>query len=253
MGHSVEYSELTLGAADGTNEDAVAHWRCADDFVLAIADGVGEHSAGHVASAMALEVLARELTSSQPGWTMSTRIRRAVQAANLEIYQKGIAVPELRRMATTLTVTAIEGRTLLAAHVGDCRLYLHRQGRLTQLTKDHTRAWEDPLAPAGDGHRSRPGAPSRSLGHDLVISIDFLTMELSAGDQLLQCSDGVHGALAEEELCELIQAHPPEAACRAIVRRAREVDAGDDASAQLVRIAALATADAARPWWRLGF
>jgi serine/threonine protein phosphatase PrpC len=85
-----------------------------------------------------------------------------------------------------------------------------------------------------------------------VVSIDFLTMELALGDRLLQCSDGVHAALEEEELRELIEAHPPEAACHAIVRRAHEVDAGDDASAQLVRIAALAPAPAARPWWRFG-
>jgi len=250
MGHTVEYSELTLGAVDGANEDAVAHWWCDDDLVLAVADGVGEHSAGHVASGMALDILGRELSTPRPDWPLSTRVRRAVQAANLEVYQKGVTVPELRRMATTLTVTAIDGRTLLAAHVGDCRLYLYRQARLTQLTKDHTRAWEDPLAPALDGNGSRPRALSRGLGHELVVSIDFLTMELAAGDLLLQCSDGVHAALREEELRELIEAHPTEAACHAIVRRAHEVDAGDDASAQLVRIAALAPAQAARSWWR---
>jgi PPM family protein phosphatase len=248
MGHTVEYSELTLGAVDGVNEDAVAHWWRDDDLVLAVADGVGERSAGHVASAMAIDVLGRELSTPRPEWPLGTRVRRAVQAANLEVYQKGIAVPELRRMATTLTVTAIEGRTLLAAHVGDCRLLLYRQGRLTQLTKDHTRAWEDPLAPAVGANGSR--ALSRSLGHELVVSIDFLTMELSAGDLLLQCSDGVHAALDEDELRELLEAHPTEAACHAIVRRAHEVDAGDDASAQLVRVAALAPAQAARSWWR---
>jgi protein phosphatase len=253
MSHTVEYSELTLGAVDGANEDAVAHWWCEDNLVLAIADGVGDRSAGHVASAMALDILGRELTAPRPDWPLGKRIRRGVQTANLEVYQKGVTVPELRRMATTLTVTAIEGRTLLAAHVGDCRLFLCRQGRLTQLTKDHTRAWEDPLAPAGDGDGPRPGALSRSLGHELVVSIDFLTMELSAGDQLLQCSDGVHAALDEDELRELIEAHPPEAACHAIVRRAHEVDAGDDASVQLVRIAALAPTPAPRSWWRLGF
>jgi len=185
---------------------------------------------------------------------MPKRLRRAVQAANLEVYQKGVTVPELRRMATTLTVTAIEGRSLLAAHVGDCRLLLYRQGKLTQLTKDHTRAWEDPLAAAVNGSRNgaRHAALSRSLGHELVVSIDFLTMEVAVDDRLLQCSDGVHGALAEEELQELLEAHPSEAACQAIVRRAREVDAGDDASAQLVRVASLSTPEAARPWWRLG-
>ena len=255
MSDPVEYAELTLGAVDGANEDAVAHWRCGDNFVLAIADGVGEHSAGHVASAMALEVVGRELSTSPAQWPMAKRLRRAVQAANLEVYQKGVTIPELRRMATTLTVTAIEGRTLLAAHVGDCRLFLSRQGRLTQLTKDHTRAWEDPLAGGvnGSGNGTRHGALSRSLGHELVVSIDFLTMDLALDDRLLQCSDGVHRALAEEELQELMEAHPPEAACQAIVRRAHEVDAGDDASAQLVRIAGLAALPSARPWWRFGF
>lgn len=252
MGDIVEYAELTLGAVDGVNEDAVAHWRYGDDLVLAIADGVGDRSAGHVASAMALEVVERELASSSPDWTLAKRLRRAVQGANLEIYQKGVAVPELRRMATTLTLTAIEGRTLLAAHVGDCRLLLYRQGQLTQLTKDHTRGWEDPLAPAINGTRNGARhALARSLGHELVVSIDFLTMELASGDRLLQCSDGVHGALAEEEIQELLEAHPPEAACQAIVRRAREVDAGDDVSAQLVQISLLAAPS--RPWWRFGF
>jgi serine/threonine protein phosphatase PrpC len=78
-------------------------------------------------------------------------------------------------------------------------------------------------------------------------------MELAAGDRLLQCSDGVHGTLAEDELLELLEAHPPEAACQAIVRRAREVDAGDDASAQLVRLAGVAPPPPTRPWWRFGF
>ena len=256
MSDTVEYAELTLGAVDGANEDAVAHWRSGGDLVLALADGVGEHSAGQVASATALEVVGRELSAAPREWPMAKRLRRAVQAANLEVYQKGVTVPELRRMATTLTITAIEGGTLLAAHVGDCRLLLHRHRRLTQLTKDHTRAWEDPLtARAANGARngSRHAALSRSLGHELVVSIDFLTMELAPGDGLLQCSDGVHGALSEEELLELLEAHPPEAACHAIVRRAHEVDAGDDASAQLVRVTTLAARAPVRPWWRFGF
>jgi protein phosphatase len=252
MSDTLEYAELTLGAVEGANEDAVAHWRSAGDLVLAIADGVGDRSAGQAASATALEVVGRELSAAPPDWPMSKRLRRAVQAANLEVYQKGVAVPELRRMATTLTVTAIDGSALLAAHVGDCRLFLYRDGRLTQLTKDHTRAWEDPLSVDGARNGSRHATLSRSLGHELIVSIDFLTMELAAGDRLLQCSDGVHGALGEDELLELLEAHPPEAACHAIVRRAREVDAGDDASAQLVRIAALAAPPPARPWWRFG-
>src|SRR5262245_48968318 len=97
MSAALEYAELSLGAVDGANEDAVAHWQCGQSLVLAIADGVGERSAGHVASATALEVLGRELTSSPPDWPMTRRLRRAVQAANIEVYQKGVTVPELCR------------------------------------------------------------------------------------------------------------------------------------------------------------
>jgi protein phosphatase len=253
MTDTVEYAELTLGAVDGANEDAVAHWWIDDTLVLGLADGVGDRLAGQVASATALGVVGRELSVLPSEWTLAKRLRRAVQAANLEIHQKGFTVPELRRMATTLTLTAIDGPTLLAAHVGDCRLLLYRHGQLTQLTKDHTRAWEDTLGLAASGptNGARPATLSRSLGHELVVSIDFLTMELASGDRLLQCSDGVHGALSEEEIRELLEAHPAEAACQAIVRRAHEVDAGDDASAQVVRIAGLASP--ARPWWRFGF
>ena len=75
MGHTVEFSELTQGAIAGANEDAVAHWWCDEDLILAVADGVGERSAGHVASAMALDVVGRELSTPRPDWTLSTRVR----------------------------------------------------------------------------------------------------------------------------------------------------------------------------------
>ena len=145
-----------------------------------------------------------ELSASPPDWPTAKRLRRAVQAANLEVYQKGVTVPELRRMATTLTVTAIEGRMLLAAHVGDCRLLLDRERRLTQLTKDHTRAWQDPLAPPTKGSRngSRDATLCRSLGHELVVSIDFLTMELAPGDRLVQCGFETRTADAQHDMLD---------------------------------------------------
>jgi protein phosphatase len=247
---TLDYAELSLGAGE-PNEDALGHWRRDGTLVFAIADGVTDRRAGHVASVLAVEVLGSELLAAPGAWPLEKRLRRAVQAANVAVYQKGVTVPELRRMATTLTVTAVEGRRLVAAHVGDCRLLLSRAGRLTQLTKDHTRAWDDPHAPLDVSRNGRRRmAPSRSLGHELVVAVDVLRMELVPGDRLLQCSDGVHGALAEGELQELLDAHPLRVACHAIVRRAHERDTGGDASAQAVGIGALPPPP--RPWWRLG-
>src|SRR2546430_13182218 len=77
-----------------------------------------------------------------PGsWAVAKRLRRAVQEANLELYNKALAVPELRGMGTTLTASAVVGGTLVAAHIGDCPLFLSRAGSLDRPTTDNTWAW----------------------------------------------------------------------------------------------------------------
>jgi protein phosphatase len=175
-----------------------------------------------------------------------------VQAANIELYQKAIAVPELAGMGTTLTATAIAGATLLAAHVGDCRLLLLRERTLTQLTKDHTWVWAH--LPGVEAHEYAHGQPRRyslprCLGHELILSVDLLSMELSEGDVIVQASDGLHAALSEVEIRELLLAHPPEAACQALVRRACEEDGRDDVSVQVAAVRHVPAQP--RAWWRL--
>lgn len=252
----IDFFELTeAGHAATANQDAVGHWPCNDGLLFAVADGIGEQQAGEVASGLALEVMAREMASSPDDWPVLKRLRRAVQAANVEIYQKGLAVPELARMGTTLTATAIVGPSLVAAHVGDCRLCLFREGHLIQLTKDHTWAWDEMsfgrLSSAAAHQHPRRHELSRRLGHELIVPVDLLTMALRAGDVLAHMSDGVHQALEEGEIAELLEGHPPEAACRAIARRAREAESGGNVSVQVARVETLPTS-AARPWWRLG-
>jgi serine/threonine protein phosphatase PrpC len=91
----------------------------------------------------------------------------------------------------------------------------------------------------------------RCLGHELIVSVDLLSMDLRPDDVVVQCTDGIHAALAEADIKELLEAHPPQAACRALVRRARAADDADDASVQIAAVGAVA-APARRPWWRLG-
>src|SRR5437867_4315464 len=137
----------------------------------------------------------------------------------------------------------------------DCRLFLGRDGRLTQLTKDHTWVGEQVqyglLSPEDARSHPRRSMLTRSLGRELIVGIDVLSMELRAGDVLVQCSDGIHVPLREEEVAELVAAHPPEAACRALVRRAREEGGEDNLSVQVAAIVSCPPT-AARPWWRLG-
>ena len=195
----IEFFQLTdVGCVREGNEDAVGHWPHEDGLLFAVADGLGGHAAGEVASALALEVLAREMDRAPGNWALTKRLRRAVQEANLELYNKAIVVPELRGMGTTLTASAVVGGTLVAAHVGDCRLFLWREGALTQLTKDHTWVWEQMqyglLSPEDARNHPRRNMLTRCLGRELIVGIDVLSMDLRPRDIIVQCSDGIHGA-----------------------------------------------------------
>ena len=255
----ITFFQLTdVGCVRDLNEDAVGHWPHEDGLLFAVADGLGGHAAGEVASALALEALAREMDRAPGSWPVGKRLRRSVQEVNLELYNKQLAVPELRGMGTTLTATAIVGSALVAAHVGDCRLFLLRDGELTQLTKDHSWVWEQMqygrLSVDAARVHPRRHVLTRSLGRELIVGIDVLTIDVRPGDVVVQCSDGVHVPIREAEMTKLVSEQPPEAACRALVRRAREEGGDDNLSVQVAAIVSCpdTPAPAARSWWRFG-
>jgi PPM family protein phosphatase len=144
---------------------------------------------------------------------------------------------------------------LVTAHVGDCRLYLMRNGSLTQMTKDHS--WVGEQVEYGiltaEEARTHPrrNVLSRCLGHELIVGIDVLTMTVQPGDVLLQCSDGVYTLLSESEMLAFLQAGGPDAACRAMIQRARDAGGDDNLSVQVAAVISCSP-DAPRPWWRLG-
>ena len=251
----IDLFQLTdVGRVREINEDAVGHWPHDDGIVLAVADGLGGEEAGEVASSLALEVLARELDRAPGSWPVAKRLRRAFQEANLEIYNKAIAVPELRGMGTTLTATALTGSTIVAAHVGDTRLYLKRENKLTQLTKDHTWVAEQVqyglLSVEQARQHPRRHVLTRCLGRELIVGIDVLTLPAQPGDVVLQCSDGLHGYFRDDELSGELGGSP-EAACTTLIERARERGGEDNLSAQIAVVIECAPTAPARPWWRL--
>jgi len=243
-----------VGTVRKENEDAVAYWPHEDGVVFAVADGLGGHSAGEVASNLALEVVGRELDRAPANWTVDKRLRRAIQEANIAIHQKGVTVPELRQMATTITSSAIVGNMLIAAHVGDCRLYLLREGQLTQLTKDHTWVAEQIeygiLSAEEARNHPKRSMVTRCLGPHLIVGIDILQKELQPRDVVLQCSDGVHAFLQDAEIAEILR-NPPRAACDTLIRRACEQGGNDNLSAQVAVVADIQTTAPAkgRSWW----
>jgi serine/threonine protein phosphatase PrpC len=254
---TVDFSQLTeTGPVRPGNEDSIGHWPHEDGLLFAVADGLGGHAAGEVASALALEVLAREMERAPGSWAVGKRLRRSAQEANLALHGKALAVPELSGMATTLTATVVLGPTLTTVHIGDTRLYLARGDTVTQLTKDHTWVAEQMqyglLSAQMARTHPRRGSLTRSLGTELIVGIDVLSLTLEPGDVLVQCSDGVHGLLEDAEIAAIARMEPPADACRRLVDRAIEAGSRDNLSVQVAVVTDCPPAPAARPWWRFG-
>ena len=228
----VQFAQRTsAGPLHAANEDAICCWPSDGEILLAIADGVGGHEDGAVASATALDSLLQTWGDTPPGGSPLKRVRRAVERANLAVYDAGQA-----RMRTTLTVTVFGPRTLTTAHVGDCRLLLFRDGTLLQLTADHNLAARSAQygLPSVTELPDDPGRRllTRCLGQDPYLRIDTLSLNLQPGDIYVQCSDGL-ATLSGAHIIRILVNHDPIAATELLIQRAREAGGSDDMSVQV--------------------
>ncbi len=215
------------------NEDSCASFvEGPENAIFAIADGVGGYEGGEVASAMAVEVTLKCYRESPPEWGPAKRLHRAFQNANIEIHNRTLAIPELRRMATTLTAVSIERGALNAAHVGDCRLYVVYGHAITQISKDHTMVADRVRMGLMSEARARTH-PERSVllrtvGRDLIVSVDRIAMTLSRGDTVVLCSDGLYNVLEDREIAEIARESTAAKACRELVDEANRRGTADN-------------------------
>ena len=230
-----------VGTQREGNEDSCGHLtEDENSLVFAVADGIGGYEGGEVASAMAVEVTLQGYRENPVNWGPAKRLYRAVQRANIEVHNKALSVPELRRMGTTLTAVAVENGMMFATHVGDCRLHLIRHGRITQITKDHTMVADRVrlgLMSVEDA-RQHPERSTllRSLGHDLIASVDRLTMPLIQNDCLILCSDGLHNVIEAREMELLTRGIDAEASCRVLIDEANRRGTADNLTCAVFRM-----------------
>jgi len=210
-------------------------------WLFALADGVGGHAQGEVASRAAVESLLAGFCASG-GELHTSLLPRLVQAANAQVYETGsTAGPEAAGMSTTLVACGLRFNRAVVAHVGDSRCYLLRSGRSTALTRDHTVASEQTrlglLSEKEAAEANTRHVLSRSLGSNLFVSVDISDHQLLRGDVLVLCSDGLHGAVTAEEMAHTV-AHTVDlkAAAGRLVALANERDGSDNVSVQLIRV-----------------
>jgi PPM family protein phosphatase len=187
-----------IGLVRQINEDSKWH----EPPLFAVADGMGGHSAGDVASAMAIEEISRELRRSDS-------LSSAVHAANRAIFDKASKNPELAGMGTTITALFTNDASAQIAHVGDSRAYLLHNGTLSRLTTDHTVVGR--LVQQGrlmqedaDRHPQRSYL-ERALGVDSDVEVDVHVLDFSPEDRVLLCSDGLFGMIDDDLILEILQ------------------------------------------------
>ncbi len=189
------------------NEDSLLAFP--EEGLMLVADGMGGHNAGEVASRLAVETVAAEVLPDLRGTVRAIgkeRLRRAVMAANRALFRAVETEPELAGMGTTIVAVLVRDHWLHFAHVGDSRLYRFRGGRLVQMTQDHSMLQEllNQGMFASVEEATEAGVPTsvltRGLGIEEGMEVDVGALPTKDGDLYLLCTDGLSGLISEEAL-----------------------------------------------------
>jgi serine/threonine protein phosphatase PrpC len=233
------FAGTDVGRTRSGNEDSYFCGRT----VFAVADGLGGHQGGEVASAAAVEPLAaldgREFADPAEA---AEALAGAIAEANSAILDQAAGNPGLWGMGTTVTAAALAGDHLQLAHVGDSRAYLLRDGSFDQVTTDHTVVGElvrrGRLTPAQAAVHPERSILTRAVGLDPRIPVDTPDpIDLRQGDQILLCSDGLTEAVPEPQIAELLTTNPDgDAACRALIDTANNAGGPDNITLIIIRV-----------------
>lgn len=226
-----------VGRVRKANEDA--YWHGGRLFM--VADGMGGHAAGEVASRVATETIRswRFPDATAPEEADRLAVKEALLAANRAVYDLALREPRFRGMGTTLTLALLAPSRATLGHVGDSRAYLIRDGRLLRLTEDHSLVAE--LVRSGSLSEEEASAHplrnllTRALGTAREVEVDVETIPLREGDGLLLCTDGLCGVLSEEELLRVVsEASDPQTAVARLLDAANAAGGPDNITAILV-------------------
>lgn len=241
-----------VGRVRKTNEDAFV--ADPDLRLFAVADGMGGHDAGEVASRLAIEAITafirRSASDTDFSWPYGldgslsfdgNRLRTAIYLANRRVFRAAETNDDYSGMGTTIVGLLVNGTQVAIGHVGDSRVYLLRNARIEQLTQDDSWAAtvlaHNPRARATDfaNHPMR-NVLTNALGAREQVDVHLAERTLEAGDLLLLCSDGLHSVLDDNALRRILDAQPDmDLAARELVERALDLGSRDNVTALLVR------------------
>ncbi|MDY6794829.1 MAG: Stp1/IreP family PP2C-type Ser/Thr phosphatase [Actinomycetota bacterium] len=250
----MRYSALTeTGKVRDNNEDSYH----VDERTFIVADGMGGHRAGEVASSAAIEEFLR-FEEANASLEPVDRMREGILAANRELYAQAMGDTSLEGMGTTFTAVLVEGEVFMG-HVGDSRAYLWRDGGLRLLTRDHSlverMVQEGRITRTEARNHPHRNIILRALGVSDQVQVDMRSYAAAPGDRLLLCSDGLTESLEDGEIARILCEFPDlDECCRALVDVANDRGGTDNITVVLVEFEEGDVIDGKQGkkggWWR---
>ncbi|MBF0543641.1 MAG: serine/threonine-protein phosphatase [Candidatus Riflebacteria bacterium] len=208
--------------------------------LFAVADGVGGHVSGEIASSLAVQSLQRDLSTWKEHELTKSTMETLVGDANQYLREHVKKNPQCEGMGTTLTTIAISSSKAIIGHIGDTRAYLLRNGKLEQITRDHTLVGEQirlgKLTP--DQAKVHPGRHilSRVMGPREFVSIDSFELNLMPGDLIVLLSDGITGLVSDEEIKNVLISNAFNKTASVLVQQANKAGGADNSTAVVIKI-----------------
>ncbi|MCR4430114.1 MAG: Stp1/IreP family PP2C-type Ser/Thr phosphatase [Tepidanaerobacteraceae bacterium] len=238
-------ARTSVGRVRSNNEDAFyvppANGSCCSLFI--VADGMGGHRGGEVASRMAVKEVSEYITTRFSDDLDEDKIRSmindSIAEANKKILISAMENEEWAGMGTTLTLALFFRKKIFIGHVGDSRAYLIRNNDIVQLTRDHSLVWQ--LMEEGrltmDETRTHPmkNIITRALGTETILEPDFLEYDLEKEDIIIICSDGLTNMLEDYEIKNIVCGHDIETAVDILVQKANLHGGLDNITVELIK------------------
>ncbi|MEZ4814126.1 MAG: Stp1/IreP family PP2C-type Ser/Thr phosphatase [Bdellovibrionota bacterium] len=205
--------------------------------LFAVADGMGGHSGGEVASALSVKAMEHVFKEKRNKMDIVDTLRLGVEKGNEIIFEQAAQQPELSGMGTTLTAMAYTEGHVYIAQVGDSRCYFFYEGQLYQVTEDHSQIYE--LMKLGfvteaNIHHFQKNVITRSVGYEPSVSPDIFAMDVKKGCRFLLCSDGLTGMATNPQIAQILANFDLENSAKNLIRLANLQGGEDNITALIV-------------------
>ncbi len=224
-----------IGLVRPVNEDS---YICLDSAVYVVADGMGGHAAGEVASALLTQTAKEILEGLDPEKITEAILRQVILEANRRILAKAAVDNIYNGMGTTASLLCLKEHEAVWAHVGDSRIYLLHEGTLQQITKDHSLVWDlvenGSLTPEEAQTHPKRNLLTRAVGVDAELLVDTGNFPIVAGDKFLLCSDGLTNMVDEASIKNIINIVPADNPAKLLIEQALAAGGIDNITAILI-------------------